>query len=250
MLRHLKVTLSLAALALGPASGQTLLEALEADQRVETRLFDGELERYDRARLGEREAHQTLRTRADLLDRALKRRNTGLDRLSELESGVTEARETAYAASRELAAQRRQLYLRMAKLAELDAEITRERGRSLVPPSVLDGFWEIEFQPSGEVGLLKLRVDGTLVTGTYRVSGSRTGSVRGTIADNKVDLERIDKANGFDSVLEGEFNPANRQIKGGWTAVDLSGGRLGGGTWTARKLSPVEEQRLNIEPEL
>ncbi len=234
----------------GPASAQTLLEALEASQRVEIRLFDGELERYDRARLGEREAHDTLRTRADLLDRALRRRNTGLDQLAELESAVTVARETAYAASRELAAQRRQLYLRMATLAEIDAEIASERGRALVPPSVLDGFWEIEFEPSGGVGLLKLRVEGTLITGTYRVSGGRTGSVRGTIADNKVDLERIDNANGFDSVLKGEFNPANRQIKGGWTAVDLSGGRLGGGTWKARKLSPAEEQRLQPEPEL
>ena len=230
------------------AAAQTLLEVLEAQDRIENRLFDAELARYDRARSDERQAHETLRARSQELDRALRRQRADLDQLSELESAVTTAREAAYAASRDLAAQRRQLYQRMAKLAELDAEIERERGRQLVPPSRLDGFWELELQPTGEVGLLKLRAEGTLITGTYRTSGGRSGSVRGTIADNKVDLERIDNANGFDSVLEGEFNPATRQIKGGWTAVDLSGGRLGGGTWTARKLSPAEEQNLRLEP--
>lgn len=227
-------------------AAQTLLEVLEAKYEIESRLFDAELARYGEARLGEVDAHRKLRSSSDAVDRALRNRSSRMDLLTRLEGEVSQARELAYSASRELAAQRRQLYRRMNLLAELDVEIRAERGKQLVEPSRLDGFWELDFEPTGEVGLLRLRVEGTLITGTYRLSGPRSGSVRGTLADNKVDLERIDNANGFDSVLEGDFNPATRQIRGQWTAVDLSGGRLGGGTWSARKLSPAEEENLDV----
>jgi len=238
--------LLLAALS-ATASAQALLEVLEANYRIESRLFDGELIRYNAARQREREAHRTLRTRSDTLDQALRTRRGRLDVLNKLESEVNQASEAAFAATRGLAMHRQQLYQRMAKLAELDAEIERERGRQLVPASRLEGFWEMEIAPTGEVGMLKLRVEGTLVTGTYRLSGGQQGSVRGTVSNDNLSLERIDSTNGFDSVLQGEFSPATRKITGEWSAVDLSGGRLGGGTWTARKLSPVEEESLRLD---
>ena len=246
MKRSLVVFLLLAA-ASSLATAQTLLDVLQANYRIESRLFDGELARYDEARRREREAHQNLRSRSDTLDRTLRTRRGRLDELNRLEGEVAEASETAYAATRELAARRQGLYTRMAKLAELDAEIQREQGQRLVPPSRLDGFWEMDIQPTEEVGLLKLRVEGTLVTGTYKLSGDRQGSVRGTVTQNKLSLERIDARSGFDSVLQGDFNPGTRKITGEWTAVDLSGGRLGGGSWTARKLSPAEEENLRVD---
>jgi hypothetical protein len=238
--------LVLAALS-ATASAQALLEVLEANYRIESRLFDGELIRYNEARQRERDAHSTLRSRSDTLDQALRTRRGRLEELNKLEGEVSKASEAAFAATRELAMRRQQLYQRMAKLAELNAEIERERGRRLVPASRLDGFWEMEIAPTGEVGLLKLRVEGTLVTGTYRLSGGQQGSLRGTVSNDNLSLERIDSTSGFDSVLEGEFSPSTRKITGEWTAVDLSGGRLGGGTWTARKLSPVEEENLQLE---
>ncbi len=246
MFRPLCVLLVFAA-SLTAANAQSVVAVLEANRRIENRLFDGELERYEEARLRERQALQGLRSSSNALDRALKRNRPNLEQLAELEAEVDSAREAAYAVSRELSDLRQQIYNRMARLVELDAEIRRERGRLLVPPSQLDGFWNLEFQPTGEIGLLELRVEGTLVTGTYRLSGARTGSVRGTLANNEVELDRIDNSNGFDSVLDGTYNAATRQIRGEWTAVDLSGGRLGGGTWTARKLSPVEEENLQVD---
>ena len=229
------------------ALAQGVLEVLETELRIESRLFDKELQGYEEARLAERDARQTLSTQSRRLDAAIKGRRIPVEELRKMEGEATRAREVAYAAGRELADLRRQLYRRMWRLAELDAEIRREQGRRLVPPSALDGFWELEIQPTGEIGLLKLRAEGTLLTGTYRFSGGGQGSVRGTVADNRVNLERIDARNGLDSTLEGEFNPATRRIRGGWTAVDLSDGRLGGGTWTARKLSPAEQENLRTE---
>ena len=228
-------------------AAQPLLEVLESSYRVESLLFDDQLAAYDRARATETEAHRELRSSSENLDRALRDPSTLMTDLERLEAEVGRARALAFAASRELAAHRRALYGRMAKMALLEEEIQAEQGRQLVPPSQLDGFWSLELSPTGEVGLLKLRVEGTLITGTYRLSGPRSGSVRGTLADNKVDLERIDDSTGFDSVLEGDYNPATRQLTGQWTAVDLSGGRLGGGTFRARKLSPAEEENLDLD---
>ncbi len=247
MTRYLTVLLALAA-AVTAADAQSVIQLLEANRRIESRLLDDELKRYEATRLREQEAHQALRAQSDRLDQAIRVTRPPMEELERLESEVGKARETAFAVSRELSDLRRALYGRMARLAELDNEIRRAQGRLLVPTSQLDGFWNIEFQPTGEVGLLELRVQGTLITGTYRLSGRRNGSVRGTLANNEVELERIDNMNGFDSVLEGSYNPATRQIRGGWTAVDVSGGRQGGGTWRARKLSPAEEENLQVEP--
>lgn len=244
--RSLSVLLVITA-SLTAAAAQSVLAVLEANRRIENRLFDGELRRYDETRLREREALQALRVSSNVLDREIKRSRPRLDQLELLEAEVAQAREAAYGVSRELSDLRQQLYARMARLAELDAEIQRERGRQLVPQSQLDGFWHIEFQPTGEIGLLKLRVQGTLITGNYRLSGRRIGSVRGTLANDRVELERIDNSSGFDSEMVGEFNPATRRITGRWTAVDVSGGRQGGGTWEASKLSPAEEENLQVE---
>ncbi|MDX1384284.1 MAG: hypothetical protein R3190_11605, partial [Thermoanaerobaculia bacterium] len=228
------------------ARGQGVLEVLEISYRIEMRLLEGELERYEEARRRQREADNALSEREDRLDQAIRAREAPLDELQRLEREAAAAREAADAAASELARIRSDLYARMARVAELDVELEEERGRRLVPPSRLDGFWELEIQPTGEVGLLKLRVEGTLITGTYRFGNGGQGSVRGTMAGDRVDLERIDSEYGFDAVLEGDFQPANLRMRGRWTAVDLSGGRFGGGTWSARKLTPAEEERLEV----
>lgn len=232
--------------AAAAAQAQGVLEVLEISYRIEERLLDAELERYEEARLRQREAEGALRESEDRLDQAIRAREAPLDELRRMEREAAAAREAAGAAAAELARVRRELYARMARLAELDAELEEERGRRLVPPSRLDGFWELEMQPTGEVGLLKLRAEGTLLTGTYRFGNGGRGSVRGTVAGDRVDLERIDTEYGFDAVLEGSFRPANLRMRGRWTAVDVSGGRFGGGTWSARKLSPAEEDRLEV----
>ncbi len=99
---------------------------------------------------------------------------------------------------------------------------------------VLDGTWELTVQP-GLKGTLFLVQQGTLVSGTYELSGGWTGSVRGTLVANKIRLERIDSQLGFAAIYYGELNlsadPA--VIQGRWEATQLAAGMPSAGGWRA-----------------
>lgn len=99
---------------------------------------------------------------------------------------------------------------------------------------VLDGTWELTVQP-GLKGTVFLVQQGTLVSGTYELSGGWTGSVRGTLVANKIRLERIDSQLGFAAIYYGELNlsadPA--VIQGRWEATQLAAGMPSAGGWRA-----------------
>jgi hypothetical protein len=167
------------------------------------------------------------------------------DRLRERDLGLRVSLETAIARSRDSADLRRQLILRMERLLELGAEIERQRDRALVKTGDLEGFWRIELTPYPGFGLLELRFDGTLVTGTYRFSNGDYGSVRGTYANHFLKLERIEASRGFDGTMEGEHDPGTGVIQGIWQSIDLTRDEQAYGDWTAHKLSPFETEALD-----
>ncbi len=236
------MALSLAA----AAAAQELLAVLEASFVVEARLLDADLARYARARVQEGEARRRLEAEERTLDAALEDQAVPVEELRRAEERLAAARETAYARSREVAELRRQLYGRMERLEELGSQIERQRNRELVETARLDGLWRLEISPDSEFGLANLRQRGTEVSGTYRLSNGDQGSLRGTLVERRIVLERVDARRGFDATLDGEFDQETGEITGQWTAVDVTGGRPGGGTWSARKLSPAEEEGLGL----
>ena len=100
-----------------------------------------------------------------------------------------------------------------------------------------NGLWQIELAGAGINGVVDFSSEGTLVSGVYRLSDGSQGSIRGTLANHRLDLERIDWARGFDTTLRGEFNATAGVIEGTWMALDVSGGAPASGTWTARRIS-------------
>lgn len=99
---------------------------------------------------------------------------------------------------------------------------------------VLDGTWELTVQP-GLTGTVFLVQQGTLVSGTYELSGGWTGSVRGTLVANKIRLERIDSQLGFAAIYYGELNLSKEPavIQGRWEATQLAAGMPSAGGWRA-----------------
>jgi len=99
---------------------------------------------------------------------------------------------------------------------------------------VLDGPWNIAVQP-GLTGKIFLVQQGTLVSGTYELSGGWTGSLRGTLVANKVRLERIDSQLGFAAIFYGELNLGAEPnvIRGRWEATQLATGMPSAGGWRA-----------------
>jgi hypothetical protein len=101
----------------------------------------------------------------------------------------------------------------------------------------LTGTWRLVVEPGGQEGLAYLRLEGTLVQGTYRLSGDWTGSLRGTFVADKVRLERIDSQVGFVAILHGrlEGRGEGARLQGSWEATQHATGIPSAGTWVATR---------------
>jgi len=101
---------------------------------------------------------------------------------------------------------------------------------------VLTGRWDLSVQP-GLKGTTYLVQQGTLVSGTYELSGGWTGSFRGTLVGNKIRLERIDSQLGFAAIFYGEVNLTADPdaIQGRWEATQLATGLPSAGGWSATR---------------
>jgi len=109
----------------------------------------------------------------------------------------------------------------------------RSRMEQLGP---LTGKWELVVQP-GLKGAAYLVQQGTLITGTYELSGGWTGSLRGTLVADKVRLERIDSQLGFVAIFYGEVNMRAEPdtMQGRWEATQLATGLPSAGGWSAKR---------------
>lgn len=100
----------------------------------------------------------------------------------------------------------------------------------------LTGRWDLTVHP-GLSGTAYLVQQGTLVSGTYELSGGWTGSLRGTLVANKIRLERIDSQLGFAAIFYGEVNLGADPdvIQGRWEATQLATGMPSAGGWRAAR---------------
>jgi hypothetical protein len=99
---------------------------------------------------------------------------------------------------------------------------------------ILTGRWTLNVQPDLR-GTAYLVQQGTLVSGTYELSGGWTGSFRGTLVADKIRLERIDSQLGFAAIFYGELNRSGDAlaIQGRWEATQLATGMPSAGGWRA-----------------
>ena len=100
----------------------------------------------------------------------------------------------------------------------------------------LTGRWDLTVHP-GLSGTAYLVQQGTLISGTYELSGGWTGSLRGTLVANKIRLERIDSQLGFAAIFYGEVNLGADPdvIQGRWEATQLATGMPSAGGWRASR---------------
>jgi len=101
----------------------------------------------------------------------------------------------------------------------------------------LTGSWRLVVEP-GQEGIANLQQQGTLVTGTYALSGGFSGSFRGTFVAGKVRLERIDSQFGFAAIFYGRLvgRGENARVQGNWEATQLASGLASMGSWNATRI--------------
>jgi hypothetical protein len=127
---------------------------------------------------------------------------------------------------------RREVLVNRAAVEAARALATTERG----PNDLLTGTWRLTVQPDLQ-GTAYLVQQGTLISGTYELSGGWSGSFRGTLVADKVRLERIDSQLGFAAIFYGGVAESGDTvvIQGRWEATQLATGMPSAGGWNATR---------------
>ena len=149
-----------------------------------------------------------------------------LGTLEGLQDELALARGAAHTAEERLNGQLDRLEERLRRIALLETDTGAP-----VRTDALTGRWRVTIQPQNLTAVFDLRLDGTVVGGSYQVNGSTAGSFRGNLADGRLRMQRLDAQGGFDSTWEGIVS--NGHITGTWTTNELVTGQPNRGEWTA-----------------
>ena len=211
-----------------PESGATPPSTVQTVLRVERQLLALDLVSYREAREREQRARQRMSEVLARLDQALASDAVSLGSLESLQDEMAVAREATRTAEDRLDGQLEKIQDRMRRIALLDGGTgTPAAARA----DALTGRWRVTVQPQGFTAVYDLRLNGTVVGGSYQVTGGTSGSFRGSLVSGALRLERIDSQAGFDSVWEGTVG--NGRIDGTWTTNELVTGQPTRGSWTA-----------------
>ena len=189
-----RACLPLVLLALASATGAAAQELLELRDAFvdEAQMLDIDIDQYSTARGLERRAISELVRLNGRLDEAIADPNASPSALVRLESEIEAARNRAYDLSRDAAEARGRMYERMKRLGDLARQVESLGVDPVQPSGSVGGMWLIDAPPADLVGLLSLRQEREIVTGSYRLSNGRHGSLLGTFAGDELDFQMID----------------------------------------------------------
>jgi hypothetical protein len=106
---------------------------------------------------------------------------------------------------------------------------------------VLNGRWSVVLEPGEQRGVFRLSLQGTIVSGEYTLEGGYSGSLRGTLVNDRVRLERVDSQLGFNAIFYGRLSTDGRSVAGTWEATTFGTGESGGGRWRGTREEEREE---------
>jgi hypothetical protein len=141
----------------------------------------------------------------------------------------------------EMQQQRSSLLENRTMIAAINLQVQQLASGAGAAEAPLNGSWRLVVEP-GQEGVAYLQQQGTLVSGTYSLSGGFSGSFRGTFVARKIRLERIDSQFGFAAIFYGRLvgRGENARIQGNWEATQLASGLPSMGNWSATRL--VEDE--------
>jgi hypothetical protein len=220
----------LLALSLGTAKAQeTPSSATQTQLRLEQSLLSLDLVSYNEARERVRRAQQGVNDVLTRLDAALAGDSVSLGTLETLQDSLDAAKAAARITEDRLSAQLDKIQERLRRIGLLTGGQTTAAPR---PADPLTGRWRVAIFPQNLTATYDLRLNGTVVSGSYTIDGSGSaGSFRGTYSGGVLRLERVDATTGFDSVWDGTVG--TNRITGTWMTNQLATGQPNRGDWTA-----------------
>ncbi len=230
------VLLALIVGAGGAQARDPVVESLRVQMEVERRLLASDVASVERVQELLRAATERMVRLGDDLVRAQREGE---------EPAVLNARAADLRKSEgevlDLVAQAQQLRATIAArrdyLEQVAAEIRRLEEGAGTSQDELSGRWLVSIEPGALKGTFDLRLDGTVLSGLYQLSGGWRGSLRGTFIGGTVRLERIDAQLGFVATYTGRLvtRGSEKRLEGTWEATNLAGGMPVSGTWVGQR---------------
>jgi hypothetical protein len=232
----LGLTTLLSVLAGVPAFAQSAAAEFAADSRQ----LENDVTAAQGAWDEQRRLYQELLGAAQTLENALADADATANELRALEDRYSVALEAAVHQARLTSDKRRRVYDGMDRLAAAGRRVEQEKKAAYEVP-IPGGLWRIELPGGDIVGLMRLAVSGSMVSGDYRLSNGRHGSVSGTYAGGRLDLLRVDSQSGRDLSLTAEVDAEAGTLSGSWQRSELASGGPAMGEWTGVRLGPGDE---------
>lgn len=240
-MRRLTIFGIVVALACPALAGAQVADSLRQQAKIRETILVGQIEDLAENHVKLREAWTRLEQQTVGLMEAQREGET-VDSLRLRDEQIREVEAEMFAALSKSQQLRRSMLENRTMLAAISAEVQRLAAAVGEADAPLNGTWRLVME-SGQEGLVYLQQQGTLVSGTYALSGGFTGSLRGTFVSGKVRLERIDSQIGFAAIFYGRLvdRGQNPTLQGNWEATQLASGLPSRGSWTARKVTEIEE---------
>ncbi len=124
---------------------------------------------------------------------------------------------------------------RRRSIIALEADLTGKK-----PPDAVSGRWAVTLDPGSQRGVFRMSLAGAIVSGDYTLDGGYSGSLRGTLVNDNLRLERVDSRLGFSTIYYGRIARDGASITGTWDSTELSSG-ASAGVWKAVREEEKEE---------
>ena len=239
MCRVVLILLAIALMQPALAVGQ-VAESLREQAKVRESLLAKQLQDLGDMREGLREIWTRLEQQTGGMLRA-QQEGESVESLRLRDTDLRKAETELLAALFETQQKRSSMLENRTMIASIELEVQRLAAEIGGPDAPLTGAWNIVVEP-GQEGIAYIQQQGTLVSGTYSLSGGFSGSLRGTFVAGKVRLERIDSQYGFAAIFYGRLvgRGRNARLQGNWEATQLASGLPSMGGWTATRV--VDEE--------
>ena len=212
---------------------------LQTELQLERKLLALDLVSYRETRAKEQAARDRVSGSMQRLDQALGGDSLALGTLESLFEELSAARAAASSAAEQMDWQVRRLQERMRRISFLEGEIG---GRGM-RETTLAGRWQLQISPTSQTGTFALQLTGTAISGTWTIEGSGSGSVRGNLVGNRVQMDLLDTAGNVAITYTGAFDLASQRMAGTWLATELASGQPAQGAWSATRPGTSTERQ-------
>jgi len=212
---------------------------IQTELQLERKLLALDLVSYRENRTKEQAARDRVSAAMQRLDQALAGDSLALGTLESLFAELSTARASAASAAEQMDWQVRSLQERMRRISFLEGEV----GGRGIRESGIAGRWQLLISPTNQTGTFVLQLNGTAISGTYTLQGESSGSVRGNLVGNRLQLDLLDAAGNVRSTYTGAYDPPSQRMAGTWLATELAGGRPAQGAWSATRPATGTERQ-------